>query len=250
MAGNARFLVGLTVAGAAGGLVTVGVQGGLGVAEAATSGTPRAAVEGVVVFDGESPAASLIDMSADPYCAGAHQTPAAAPRVAVGEAGGLAHVLVVIRSGPATIGDPTTGAEVVLNQQGCLYEPRVLAIRTGQTLVIRNSDQTLHNVHAHAEANRSFNVGQPMRGMESERTFAEPELIRVSCDIHGWMEAWVAVTEHSGFAVTDANGRFELPDLAPGDYVIEAWHPTLGSVTTDVTVADGDAARLEVTFGG
>jgi hypothetical protein len=129
---------------------------------------------------------------------------------------------------------------VLLDQQDCVCTPHVVNVRTGQTLTIRNRDETLHDVHIRAHNNREFTIGQPFRGVEIRRTFTQAEVgINVACDVHGWMSGVIAVFDHDGFAVSGDDGAFSLAELPPGDYVLEAWHETLGTQTQRLTVARG-----------
>ena len=203
--------------------------------------------EGQVRFAGQPPAGAVIDMSADAYCRDQHDEALVDRPVRVGPEGGLADVLVRV------VGAPMAGAapegEALLDQAGCLYTPRAVAVRVGQPLVIRNSDATLHNVRVVPASNAGFNLGQPMRGIQSTRSFETAEIgIPVRCDIHGWMTASIHVIEHEFFDITGENGSFTLPALPAGDYEIEAWHPTLGSVSGQATVTAGGAAPLTLEF--
>ena len=87
---------------------------------------------------------------------------------------------------------------------------------TGQPLDIVSSDATLHNVHAAAKANTAFNLGMPAPGTRYTRTFDRPEIVPFKCDVHPWMRAWVAVVPHPFFAVTGADGRYEIRGLPAG----------------------------------
>ena len=138
---------------------------------------------------------------------------------------------------------------MTLNQEGCRYIPHVLGIQVGQTLNIVNSDPTLHNIHAIPEANEEFNMGQPIQGMQFERTFDTPEImVPMRCDVHGWMNSYIGVLDHPFFAVTGEDGMFDISSLPPGDYVIEAWHEALGTQTQNVTVTTGGTAEVSFTF--
>lgn len=203
--------------------------------------------EGQVRFAGEPPEGVAIDMSADPWCQEQYeQTPMDRP-VRVGSGGGLADVVVRVVNAPAT--GPVPNTEALLDQEGCLYTPRSVAVRVGQPLVIRNSDPHLHNVRVVPSANAGFNLGQPIRGIQSTRSFEAPEIgIQVRCDIHGWMTASIHVLDHEFFDITGEDGMFTLPTLPPGDYEIEAWHPTLGTVAGLVSVAADGAAPLTLEF--
>lgn len=204
---------------------------------------------GTVTFSGTPPAAIPIDMSADAYCSDQHSSPVMAEPVKVGAGGGLQGVLVYVSN--AESGAGPAGEESLLDQIACVYAPGSVVVRPGETIVIRNSDQTLHNVRVSPSVNRGFNLGQPMRGIESRRSFNEPELgIPVRCDIHGWMNATIHVIDHGFYAMTDGSGGFELPDLPAGDWTVEAWHPELGTSTQTVTVSAGAETTLNFEFTG
>ncbi len=203
--------------------------------------------EGQVRFAGEAPAGAEIDMSADAYCRDQHDETLMDRPVRVGSGGGLADVLVRVVNAPASGAAPE--AEALLDQAGCLYAPRSVAVRVGQPLIIRNSDATLHNVRVVPASNPGFNLGQPIRGIQSTRSFETSEVgIQVRCDIHGWMTASIHVIDHEFFDITGEDGTFALPTLPPGDYEIEAWHPTLGTVAGRVSVTAGETPPLTLEF--
>lgn len=210
--------------------------------DAATAG----AIRGTVTFTGSVPAPEPIDMSDEEVCAEKHTDPPMRHAAVVSGEGGLADVFVYVKSGLAEMQFPQDEQEV-LDQEGCIYTPHVTALRTGQTLAVRNSDDVLHNVNATPETNRGFNRGQPTSGMEFTHSFPLAEvMIPVRCDVHGWMEAYIGVTDHPYHAVSDADGAFDLDRLPPGEYEIEAWHETYGTATQMVTVPE--SGEVEVTF--
>jgi hypothetical protein len=107
----------------------------------------------------------------------------------------------------------------------------------------------LHNVHALADKNPAFNLGQPVRGMEARRVFNRPEvMLRFKCDVHPWMSAYLGVVPHPFHATTGADGAFTLANLPAGKYVVEAWHEKLGTKTTTVELTDDTAATVEFAF--
>lgn len=221
------------------------IRGIVTLAEGATATAPA---PGTVTYTGTPPAGEAIDMSADPYCREQHSSAVVDRPVRVGPGGGLADVLVHVTNAPS--GADTPADAVLLDQIGCIYTPSVVAARVDQTVTIRNSDATLHNVRVTPRINRGFNLGQPIRGIESKRSFAQPELeIAVRCDIHGWMHATIHVLDHGFFALSSEDGRFELPELPPGEYAIEARHPTLGTSSRTVTVAAGASPEIRFEFG-
>ena len=216
---------------------------------AVLSGRVTLAADGRVTFPGTPPAGEPIDMSADPYCRERHDEPVIDRPVRVDGDGGLADVLVHVRSAPS--GAEAPDAQALLDQVGCMYTPAAVAVRVDETLVIRNSDETLHNVRVTPSANRGFNLGQPIEGMESRRSFGRPEIgIPVRCDIHGWMHSTIHVLDHGFFAITGTDGSFSLPELPAGEYEVEAWHRSLGTTSRTVTVTAGEPIEIAFELGG
>jgi len=207
------------------------------------------AVRGVVSYANGDPD-TPIKMDADPVCAGLHTTPVQTEKVITDGAGHLANVFVYVKAGlPAGGNYPVPATPAVIDQKGCQYLPHVQGVMVGQKVKIINSDPTLHNIHAHAKANPEFNQGQPFEGMEMEKVFDKVEvMIPFRCDVHPWMASYMGVLEHPFFAVSKADGSFEIPNLPPGSYTLEAWHESLGTQTADVTVAAGAPADANFSF--
>ena len=209
-----------------------------------------ATVTGKVTFTGTPPANEPILMDAEPTCAEQYPDGAAAETVVVNDNGTLQNVFVYVKSGLGDLTFPVPSEEVVLDQLGCRYHPHVLGVQVGQTLVIRNSDGILHNIHPMPAVNQGFNLGQPVK-MDSKRTFDEVEvMIPIECDVHDWMIGYLGVLDHPYFAVTGADGSFSLANLPPGTYTLEAWHETYGTQTMDVTVGAQETQDVEFTFSG
>jgi hypothetical protein len=212
----------------------------------ATAGT----VKGKIAFTGTAPEPKLIRMDEEPVCLEKHTEGPFTENVVVNDNGTLRNVFVYVKEGLGDLKFPVPKEAVVLDQNGCLYNPHVLGIQMGQDLTIRNSDGILHNIHPMPQVNREFNLGQP-KAMDSTKQFAKVEvMIPVECDVHGWMKAYIGVLEHPYFAVTGDDGTFELPNLPPGDYVIEAWHEEYGTQTMNVTVGEKETQEVEFTFQG
>ena len=140
----------------------------------------------------------------------------------------------------------STGASAppaVLDQKGCLYTPQILAIQTGQKLVVKNSDPCLHNVHATptAPGNPESNQVQGIGAADLTYTYTQPEMfLKFKCDVHPWMFAWVSVFDSPYFCISGADGKFTIKNVPPGKYTVEAAHRKLGTQTQDVEVKDGD----------
>ena len=230
-------------------LVFAAATGALSLAGGATPVQAQAAgkITGKISFNGVAPAPIKIRMSADPRCMKGN--PGGAERKQIdGVNGGLAGVIVSIKS-PVKGTFPAKTTPVILDQAGCMYTPTTIALQVGQILRMRNSDETLHNIHPRPAINTGFNVGQPRKGMETDKTFDKPEtFFPVGCDVHPWMRAYIAVFAHPFFAVTKDDGTFEIPGVPPGEYEIEAQHPTLKILTGKAVVKAGGAGTVDITY--
>jgi len=214
-----------------------------------------ASVMGVVNFDGPSPKLKKIKMGSDPYCLTQHAEPLLSEAAVVNPNDTLKNVFVYVKEGEELDylieeGMDVPDEPVMLDQKGCRYEPHVFGIMVGQKLEIRNSDNTLHNVHAMPKKG-AFNLGMPGKPepWSLKKSFKAPEImVKIKCDVHSWMNSYVGVLEHPFYSVTDHEGAFEIKDLPPGEYVIEAWHERLGTTQQTVTVDDGAPAQISFLF--
>ena len=205
------------------------------------------AVTGTITFAGTAPAPQPIVMDSDPYC---EKQPAnKTETVLVGDGAALQNVFVYIKDGLGARAFPVPAAAVVLDQKGCRYTPHVLGIQVGQTLEILSSDNTLHNVHAMPKQNREFNMAHQLAGLKHTHVFSTREvMVPFKCDVHKWMNAYVGVLDHPFYAVTAANGRFEIKGLPPGTYTLEAWHESLGTQTQMITIGEKQTSDVSFTF--
>jgi plastocyanin len=206
-------------------------------------------VNGKVAYTGTADPDTPIAMNADAVCASLHATPVTTEKI-VAKDGNLANVFVYVKSGlPAGMTFSAPAEKKVLDQQGCQYHPHVSGIQVGQPLVIRNSDATLHNIHAMPTANDEFNEGQPFKDMEKERTFTAKEvMIPFKCDVHPWMSSYMGVLDHPYYAVSGEDGSFSIAKLPPGTYELEAWHEELGTQTQQVTVPESGTVEVSFSF--
>ena len=216
---------------------------------AATGPTGTAAVTGTVTFDGQPPNLRPLDMAADPVCAGKHDEPVMPQVLVLGEGNTMGWVFVKVSAGVPAGSYPAPPEPAVIDQNGCVYHPHVLGMMAGQPLKFLNSDGILHNVHGLPKENREFNLAMPATVTEQSVTLNRPEpLFPVKCDVHPWMNAYVAVMTHPFWAVTDEDGAYTIENLPAGTYTIEAWHERLGQQTSEVTVADGETATADFSF--
>ena len=209
-----------------------------------------ATISGKATLSGAAPARVTIKMAADAVCMKKHAEGGVKDEsVVTGPGGALANVFVYVKSGLVGKSFPAPGQAVVFDQNGCWYKPHVFGLQTNQALEIRNSDPTLHNVNFMAKINPPFNLAMPVMGMKITRKYAKPELmIKIKCNVHPWMGAYVGVVDHPFFGVTTPEGRFSLANLPAGKYVIEAWHEKFGTAIQDVTVSEAESKSVQFTF--
>lgn len=209
-------------------------------------------VAGVVKFVGTAPARKEI---VNKPCHDGAAGPLLDETVVVNGNGTLANVFVTLVGDGAPPSDGSAGEPAVLDQVDCRYVPHTVGVQVGQTLVLRSSDPTLHNVHYTPADNPRGNFGFTAKGSERKVTFGKPEFIRMKCDVHPWMTAYVGVFESPFFAVTREGedeataGKFEIARVPAGKYKLVAWHEQYGKVEQDVEVKDGGKADVTVTYG-
>jgi hypothetical protein len=186
-------------------------------------------------------------MSSDPYC---EMHAADYPTVETSKVsdGGLENVIVYVSNGLPSGGYPTPATPIGLDQLNCHFIPHVFTIQTNQPLMIKNSDMTLHNIHAWAEKNPQFNIGQPVQGMINETKFSNAEMpVPIRDDVHKWKSAFVGVFDHPFHTVSKSGGLFEMK-VPPGYYEITAWHEKYGKKTMMVGVVNNERRVINITF--
>jgi plastocyanin len=203
------------------------------------------AIIGAVTFHGDPPSSTPVPM--DQTCTKFHSGPITAGDLLV-KSHRVQNAFVYIRDG---LGDrvfpqPTTPIEI--DQKGCLFIPRVVGAETCQEIVFLNSDPVLHNVHGFAKSS-PWNFSLSQAGSRRSVRVPEPEAIRVGCDVHAWMQAWVHVVSHPYFAVTGADGAFTLKDVPPGEYVVTSWHERFGTRDQKVKVGPKEEQAIAFAYG-
>ena len=135
-----------------------------------------------------------------------------------------------------------------MDQRHESFVPHVLAIVAGTTVDFPNNDLTFHNVFSLSKT-RSFDLGRYAAGRSKSVRFDKPGIVRVFCDIHSHMSAYILVFSHRYFAVTDEDGRYRIPNVPPGTYTVVAWHEAMTPVSKRVTVGDGVDADVPFVLG-
>ena len=222
------------------------------VATALLPGTAFAAstINGTVTFAGTPPKLPALKMDADPACAKKHAGAVASEMLVLGGGNTMGNIMVWVSKGlPSGKTYPAPKTPVTLDQKGCVYVPHVQGIMVGQAYRILNSDGVLHNVHALPKINPQFNQAMPPNRKEATAKFDKAEnVFTIKCDVHPWMNAYVAVFTHPFFSVTGTDGKFTLSGLDPGTYEITAWHEKLGTQTATVTVGANETKAQNFKF--
>ena len=117
---------------------------------------------------------------------------------------------------------------------------------------IINFDPLLHNIHAYEvfqKTRRSmFNFAQPRAGQVDtiDLNFRRGNVLMIDCNAHNWMSAWVYTSPNPYLGVTSVDGRFDIPDIPPGNYEFVVWHPLLGEKTAALAVAPSDELNFNI----
>ena len=136
----------------------------------------------------------------------------------------------------------------LLYQQGRLI-PRLQVARRGQEIEVLNQDRTLHTVSLSEVGQSLFNIALPQQYPVTRIPLSSAGIFNIRCVIHEWMAAWIAVLSHPYFAITAADGRYEISDVPPGTYRLSAWHERLGRLVRWVSVTGEPALHVDLEFG-
>ncbi len=224
--------------------VAAAVAAGLALAAPSPAGASDVAtvrdggvVRGRVSFQGAAPAATRLQITKDLEVCGDGPSERQDVRVSGGALRDVVVTIQGIRQGKAW---PT--GEVGLDQKKCTFLPYVQVVAPGAPLGIINSDPVLHNLHPfelQGTTRRTlFNLAQPRQGSKIVKTIAPraSEVVRLECDAHPWMLAWLYVPRSPYYAVVGADGSFRIDQIPSGAYMVKAWHPVLGTQERRVTI--------------
>jgi len=209
--------------------------------------TDGGAIRGTIRFAGTVPPPRTTEVDDDVEACGEMQSRLP---VTVGENGGLSDVVASLVDIDRGIALEAGASAPALDQQTCRFEPHVLLAPVGAPVQILNSDPVTHNIHTVTFDNRAVNRAQPAGVRVIEVSFKVDEKVKVKCDIHDWMGAWIIAIEHPYHAITDVRGEFAIEDVPPGTYTLELWHEELGATRQEVTVAAGEVAMIDASMAG
>ena len=203
-------------------------------------------IDGIITLSGTPPSGAMIKVTKNQdYCG----TSIPDPAYTVGAGGGLENVIVYLKDitkGKAAPSDP-----LALVNEHCMFSPRAQGAMVGESVKISSNDPVLHNTHPqNAETNATiYNIALPFKGFSVTKPLpGSPGLIKVKCDAHEWMHAWIMELEHPYYATTGADGHFTIKDVPPGTYTLVAWHEAAGEKSEPVVVAAGQTAKSKITL--
>jgi plastocyanin len=154
--------------------------------------------------------------------------------------------VVYLETAPRGAFEERPGPTVVLDQRNENFVPHVLAITTGTSVEFLNSDRTYHNVFSLSKLN-SFDLGRYPPGRSKSVRFDHPGIVRVFCEIHSHMNAFILVFAHRHFAVTGVQGEYRIDGIPPGTYTVSVWHPALSGKSETVRIPEA-GGEVELDF--
>jgi plastocyanin len=156
--------------------------------------------------------------------------------------------VVYLETAPQEAFEETGGARATMKQEHETFVPHLLAIRVGTVVEFPNADPFFHNVFSLSKT-RPFDLGRYARGRSKAVQFNEPGIVRVFCDIHSHMSAFILVFAHRYFAITDEEGRYRIERVPPGTYTLTAWYEAVAQQSRTVTVPEqGGTVDLDFTL--
>ena len=204
-------------------------------------------IEGSVVYHGPVKKRTILPTKDKKVCGRIRKE----PLIIVGDGGAVKDSVVLLTDVAA--GKPwpkmSGGERPVLDQKDCRFKPHVQVARRGK-LDIVNSDPVLHNTHGYYGKRTAFNVALPIQGGKVTKLLRSPGEVRVDCDAHGWMLAWIYVVDNPYFAQTGDDGKFSITDVPPGEYTLAVWQEELGVTEMPVTVAANEVTSVPVELKG
>jgi plastocyanin len=192
-------------------------------------------ISGVVKYAGDAPAPEEINVDKDPEVCAVHAPKLSEKLIVDKGSKGVKNAVVYIQK--IEKGKKWEQADVSaenkkrmaerhfsLDQKECSFSPHVQVIPAGSAIELRNGDPLMHNLHSYSMKNSSFNESIPGNGQPIEKTFQFEEVVKVGCDVHKWMTAWVVVQDNPYFCITGDDGTYKITNIPPGEYKLQIWH--------------------------
>jgi plastocyanin len=199
-------------------------------------------ISGTVTLAGPVPKLQPRPVTKDHRSCGGKEKPNLS--LALGKGNGIANAVVSLER--ISTGKRFAPSKAVLDQKNCDYLPYLQIMPAGGTLTLVNSDPVSHNIHAYDAQNVSlFNIGTPLEEQRFDQTLSKPGPVKIKCDVHPWMFAWVWVARTPYTAVTGPDGRFTLDGVPPGTYTLAVWHELFTEKRREVTVTAGQSAPAD-----
>lgn len=203
-------------------------------------------VEGTIRFEGSAPAPRTMEINKNrEFCGETIQA-----RDLMIHHGRVAYAIAYIEG----LEGETGKQEYRLSNSGCAFDPPILAVTVGGTLLIDNQDDVLHNTHLNfqrgATSRTVGNWALSRKGVEitADRPLRRAGMIEVECDAHSWMHAQIRVFDHPFFDVSDASGSFRIENVPAGTHTLKLWHELLGELVREVTIEADATATVELAF--
>jgi len=203
-------------------------------------------IVGKVTYAGPAPAPKTITVTKDKDVCSREPHPDETLVVAADK--GLANVVVYIKDAPAAPKMAIPAKNPELDQRSCKFHPHVQIIPAGSTMDVLNNDGILHNIHTYPKNNTPVNQAQPKFKTRMSLKFDKPDTVKLTCDVHTWMNGWLIVAPHAWYTVSGSDGTFKLDNVAPGTYTLSYWQETLGSQTAQVTVPATGEAKADFAY--
>ena len=200
------------------------------------------AIKGKVTYTGSVPTRKIIPTKDQEVCGGIRDE----PQVIVGPDSGVLDAIVYLKEVPKGKRWDKPKKTPTINNRKCNFEPHVQVMPAGMNLAILNSDPVLHNTHGFLIKATVFNVAMPKQGMRVERPIRKPGIVRVECDAHGWMLAWIYAADNPYYAMTGRDGSFTIKDVPPGEYTMVVWQEHTGSMEMSVIVKSNETVTVPV----
>jgi hypothetical protein len=203
--------------------------------------TEGGTINGKVVYQGEITTRKIVPTKDMETCGGIRED----PLIVVGADKGVQGAVVYLKDIQKGKGLAKPPKNPEINNLNCQFDPHVQAVPVG-TIVVVNSDPVMHNTHGFLGKQTVFNQAMPTKGMRIDKPIRKAGMMRIECDVHGWMLAWVYAAEHPYHAVTRKDGTFSIPDVPPGSYTLVAWQEAADVTEVPVTVKPKEATQQTI----